>query len=260
MRPARPPLLSHFLVKEHGWLKNPLAKLPLGSGKKQPDAKWIAEASQAHPNTPDLVWITRKPFHLLFVYGTQMRGHPQHELVMEHGAYMATAYTDGKFCVWKKRLGKESYPIALDNSTHLQEGHLAAGWKRPDWAMPPRNRVQGELYAIEVNQLIALDRHFQNTLEFRRLRVPMLLPYRNLYKIPETPLQKHIDASLGIPPKDQVVTQSVEIQTLKAWMYIGKSEYWSGKEDHMFSPVNVYRPRLAWLGDYYAFTKEDYSK
>lgn len=230
-----------------GWLKQTATALVR---PHQPDAEWLGEASRMYPNTPDLVWLSRRPFHLLFVYGTQMRGHPQHELVMEHGAYMATTYTDEKFSLWKKRLGKESFPIALENS----------GWRKPDWATPTHSRVQGELYAIEWEQLVELDKHFQNTLEFERKRIPLVLPYRNLYKIPGTPLQQAIEWSLKIPPKDTVVTGAVAVQTMRAWMYIGQSAYWDDQLAHMFTPVQTYKPKLGWLGDYYAFTKEDYVK
>lgn len=231
-----------------GWLKNTAEKLHMLP--HQPDAEWIASASQVHPLTPDLVWLTRRHFQLLFVYGTQMRGHPQHELVMEHGAYAATTYTDGKFSLWKKRLGKESFPIALENS----------GWRRPDWNVPPFGRVQGELYAISTEQLIALDKHYQNTLEFQRKRVPLVLPYRKLFKIPGTEIQRHIEESLGIEPKSSVVTTQPGVQLVKAHMYIGRSDYWDNQLEYMFSSAPLHQPRLGWLGDYYVFTKEEYSR
>lgn len=213
-----------------------------------PDAQWIAEASQVYPNTPDLTWLSRRPFHLLFVYGSQMRGHPQHELVIEHGAYSATAYTDGKFSMWKKRLGKASFPIALEGS----------GWRRPDWDVPKHARVQGELYALKWEQLLELDKHFQNTLEFERKRIPLLIPYHKLYSIPGTPLQLQIEESLGMPHKNSVVTTEKQVENVRAWVYIGKPEFWDDQLEHYFAPVDVFRSRVGWINDYYAFTKEEY--
>lgn len=230
-----------------GWLKNTASKI---TNTHRPDAQWIAEASSQNPLTPDAWVLSRFQYQLLFVYGTQMRGHPQHELVMNHGAYAATAYTDGKFSLWKKRLGHESYPIALEGS----------GWRRPDWARPPHERVQGELYAIQTQQLIELDKHFQNTLEFKRKRVPLVLPYRELFTVPGTPLQQAIDASLGLDTKDQVVTTETKVHLVKAWMYIGCSEYWDEQLEHMFAPVAIYQPKIGWLGDYYSFTRTEYDK
>lgn len=228
-----------------GWLKNKVSP-----SFHQPDADWIANASQTCPHTPDLWWLERRKHQLLFVYGTQMRGHPQHELVMNHGAYAAATYTEGKFTLWKKQLGKESFPIALQGS----------GWRVPDWKKPPHSRVQGELYAIETAQLIELDKHYQNTLEFDRQRVPLVLPYRNLHRIPGTELQRQIEESLGMEARDQVVTTETKTQLVNAWMYIGKPEYWDDQLSHFFSPVTTYTPRVAWLGDYASFTKEEYAK
>lgn len=242
-----------------GWLKQTATAI---TRPHRPDAQWIAEASQLYPNTPDLWWLSRRHFQLLFVYGTQMRGHPQHELVMNYGAYAATTYTDGKFSLWKKRLGKESFPIALEDSTPLPDGHLAAGWKPPTWSLPPRARVQGELYALETPQMYALDKHYENTLEFKRKRVPLIIPYHKLYRIPyeNSDTQKQIAEAIGTDFKDQVVTSESCVELVRAWVYIGKSDYWTNQSDHLFSPGNTFRSRKGWLGDYYAFTKEEYSK
>lgn len=240
-----------------GWLKQTATAI---SRPHRPDAQWIAEASQLYPNTPDLWWLGKRHLQLIFVYGTQMRGHPQHELIDQHSVYAATTYTDGKFSLWKKKLGKESFPIAIEGSTPLPDGHLAAGWKPPTWALPPRARIQGELYAIDTQQLIALDKHYQNTLEFQRKRVPLVIPYKKLYRIPGSAMQQQIAEQMGGRFKDEVVTSENDVATVKAWMYIGKSEYWTDQSDHLFSPGNTFRSRVGWLGDYYAFTKEEYSK
>jgi len=240
-----------------GWLKKQSPAPSYG----HPDAQWFAEASGENIYTPD-IWILRRyEFQLLFVYGTQMQGHPQHELINAHGAYAATAYTDDRFTLWKKRLGRESYPVALEGSEYLSDGHKAAGYKCPGWALPPHTRVQGEIYAIETQQMIALDKHYQNTLEFKRKRVPLLIPYRILNKIEGsgTPgIQSFINEQFDI--KQQVVTTENKVKMVRAWMYIGLPEFWTSQSNHLFSPVQVYTPRLGWLGDYYSFTRAEYDK
>ena len=241
-----------------GWLK----KISPAPSYGHPDAQWFAEASGENIYTPDIWVLRRYHFQLLFVYGTQMQGHPQHELINDYGAYAATAYTDGQFTLWKKRLGRESYPVALEGSEYLPDGHKASGYRCPEWALPPHTRVQGEIYAIKTQQLINLDKHYQNTLEFKRKRVPLLIPYRKLHKIDTQGepggIQEFINQQFDI--HDKVVTTENAIKTIRAWMYIGISEYWTSQSNHLFSPVQVYTPRLGWLGDYYAFTRAEYDK
>lgn len=227
-----------------GWLKQPTTSQ---------EAEFIRTITDKNPLTPDIWTLEQYHFQKLFVYGTNMRGHPQHELAIEYGAYGACAYTDEHFTAWKKRLGKESFPIALKGS----------GWRKPDWARPPMARVQGELYIIETQQLIKLDKHFQNTLEFQRKRVPVIIPYYDLYRISDNSLYPHsiktkINESLGID--EQVVTTERSAKVIKAWMYIGKSEFWDDQLAHYFQPLPVYQSRIGWLGDYYAFNKDEYDK
>jgi gamma-glutamylcyclotransferase (GGCT)/AIG2-like uncharacterized protein YtfP len=233
-----------------GWLKTNTARV--FQATHHPDAQWFAEAAHTNALTPDLWVLQRYDFQLIFVYGTQMSGHPQHELVMEHGAYAAAAYTAQQYTLWKKRLGRSSFPIALQGS----------GWRTPDWRTPPLARVQGELYAIEAKQLLELDKHFQNTLEFDRKRIPLLIPYHELVRAfkPRTGMQQFIEDSLRIPNGHHLVTADTKVKLVKAWTYIGKSDFWTDQLAHYFHPVNTYTPRYGWLGDYYAFTRSEYGK
>jgi gamma-glutamylcyclotransferase (GGCT)/AIG2-like uncharacterized protein YtfP len=216
-----------------------------------PDAQWMGEAIKQYPNTPD-VWILGSyEYQLVFVYGSQMRGHPQHELMNNEGAFAATAYTDNRFELWRKELGSATFPIALAKSN----------WSKPDWNRASPQRVQGELYAVSTPQLIRLDNHFQNTLEFRRKRVPLVVPYRHLFEVDgRTDIQRKIAEITGAKLVPEVVQTDVNVQMVKAWMYIGDSKYWGQQLSHFFQPAPVYQSRVSWLGDYTAFTRTDVVK
>lgn len=233
-----------------GWLKTNV----LPSKKLEPNAEWMAEAIISNPNTPDIWTINGYQYQFVFVYGTQQRGHPQHELINSTGAFAATAYTDKKFNLWRRELGRESFPIAMEESN----------WHKPDFRKAARERVQGELYAVPTATLISLDKHYQNTLEFQRKRVPVLIPYRHLYQIPgcevASEVQRKISEKTGAPLPPQVVTTEMGVKLVKAWMYIGRNEYWDDQLSHFFSPTAVYQSRIGWLGDYQAFTQQDYGK
>lgn len=235
-----------------GWLKTNVQKITNGVHRVDgPDLEWMAQSLTVCPLTPDVWVLGQYEYQLIFLYGTMQRGHPQHQLVSSLGAFAATTYTDDKFTLWKKRLGHESYPIALEGS----------GWKRPAWNEPPRSRVQGELYAIPRAMLYELDKHYQNTLEFERVRVPLVLPYKELYEIVGgTPFQQQINDRLKIPQAKATVSSEIGVKLVRAWMYIGKPDYWNDQLGHHFTPVGHYHSRVGWLGDYSAFTKEDYVK
>lgn len=235
-----------------GWLKTTAEKLTNGLHRIDgPDMEWIAQAMSVYPLTPDVWVLGQYEYQLVFVYGCSQRGHPQHDLVSSLGAFAATTYTDDKFTLWKKRLGRESYPIALQGS----------GWKRPDWNETPRARVQGELYAVPRSAIYELDNHYQNTLEFQRIRVPMVIPYKELYEIVGgTPMQQQINQVLGLPPQRATVSSETGVKLVRAWMYVGKPQYWDDQLAHHFIPTQLYHSRVGWLGDYVAFTKEDYVK
>lgn len=229
-----------------GWFKDNTARIM--RNEQKPDAEFFSGAIAKSQFTPDIATLSRREFQLIFVYGTQMRGHPEHELVIAHGAYLATAYTGQRYTLWKKRLGEASFPIAL----------TGVGWSRPDWARPTPSFVQGELYAIPTAQLIELDKHYQNTLEFERKRMLMTIPYRKLYRVCSPDTQAAIDKYFGI--ESAVVTTQTSVEIVKAWMYIGKPDHWDDQLGHFFNPVDRYHPRLAWLGDYFAFTQREYGK
>lgn len=235
-----------------GFLKNTAQKMINGVQRVDgPDNEWIKGSMSEHPLTPDVWVLGQFEYQLVFMYGTSQRGHAQHDLVSSLGAFAATTYTDDRFTLWKKRLGTESYPIALQSS----------GWKRPDWNTPAKARVQGELYAVPRSTIYELDKHYRNTLWFERVRVPLVLPYKELYEIVGgTPIQQKIHEALGRPALMREVTSEIGIKLVRAWMYIGKPDYWDDQLGHHFTPVKQYHSRVGWLGDYVAFTKEDYVK
>jgi gamma-glutamylcyclotransferase (GGCT)/AIG2-like uncharacterized protein YtfP len=204
-----------------------LKKLIFGSAL--PSAEWFEEADREVDFTPDMWNMERRQFQLLFVYDEMMNGHRQHNLISEHSVGVATAFSQEKFILWRKNLGKESYPIPLT--------------KR--YTSVPPARIKGELYAVSSPQYKELDKYKVNGVHFIRVRMNVDIPYRQLVKTRQ----------------DQgTVLLEEKIQTIRAWMYVGVPSFWDDMIDsgYLFSPVRSYTPNREWLGNYYYFSCKEY--
>lgn len=153
--------------------------------------------------TPDIMYLERRPYHLVFACDETMKAWPKHNLLGEEKVETKVhAFTHSKFTLVKKNLGLLSSVIPL--KLRLQ----AVPWAR----------IRGELYAVKTKDLIELDNYKLNGVEFQRYRINLLIPYRRIaseWWAKEKALFE--DAVSKTPFWDD---------TLKAWLYVGKSEHW----------------------------------
>lgn len=231
---------------------------------KGPDREWVEKALKAAPFTPDIQELETRERHLVFEYGTAMRGYRNSDLL---NGFLYTAFTNpnvGKYSLWKKKLGPMSFPIALPIS----------------FRDTPLRAIKGELHAIRPTQFIELDKYMLNTVQFERVRVNVVIPYsQRLFIKDRAKLEELMGGPLNIR-RDGLNTYSDAgseviykgMLKLKAWMYIGLQDYWVTDGEpldagYIFEPVQHYVHCRETPGyqptrpdNYYYFSKKEYDK
>jgi hypothetical protein len=196
--------------------------------------------------TPDSIWLETHQWVFLFLYDELQRSRSKYDMIKEDSVFMYTAFTEERdYVLWKKRLGEESFPIALRGADKLFTGSGITS--RPIWKMPSGDigpatlgRVKGEIHAIRPDRFWkALDKHYLNGVEFQRERVSVLIPY-----------------SVG---------GERFLKKRRAHMYVGIKDYWSKQLDGglLFKTVNIYAPKTKWvdgteMGMYYQYGRLEY--
>ena len=177
--------------------------------------------------TPDRLWLERHEWRLLFVYDEMMHSRRLYHLIGEESINLGKAFTaDEGWVMWKKKLGEETFPIAMQSSLGQQR------------------RVKGEIHAVRPHVFWnLLDRRMMNGIEFRRERVPLIVPYH-------------------VQERGVTIDHNEFVQPVKAYTYVGVKEYWEPQLDggYMFSPVQAFKPKVNWvdghvLKSYYYYSR-----
>jgi hypothetical protein len=200
--------------------------------KGLPTSDFFEQADRRVDFTPDMKKLEQSMFQIMFVYGEFMEGHREYDLIREHSVKLAQGFTMEHMTMWKKNLGKLSYPIALQTK----------------FAHTPEARIKGELHSIFSYRYNVLDTHMQRGVHFIRKRVPIIVPYTELV------------TEQG--PNNSVKISNIDTcYIIKAWMYLGVPEYWIDFLDqgYAFSTVKMYETARSNMGYYYHFSKDEYN-
>jgi len=196
--------------------------------------------------TPDLWLLEQKKAHLFFIHDDMAQLQPFHDLVKAgslSGFYpMNYGYTAKKFTFVKKNLGLKSFPIALDLPFEDRE-------KLPQY-MSNEHRIRGEIYAIRPRQIVELDNHRQNGVQFQRIRVNINIGFRKL-------MRHSITSSTGKKYSEYNLTKE-EMISQEMCMYVGRRDYWmdqleSGFFD--FQPIDIIEEDRVWINKYYQYSR-----
>ena len=208
------------------------------------------QAKEKNKNTPDVALLERKLFNRVFVFDDMMKGHPGHDkFIREHSAFLATGFTAECMTLWKKKLGKLSFPVALPDTFHTT----------------PSVPIKGELYALETSQILELDKERENGVQFIRKRINIVLPYRHLLFNKDRPqVYKGTRSEDSRELYDNIKNQlTAELRVnVTAWAYVGVSDYWSPQLDagYLFSPVKCFAPEQKPEQKYYYYSQLEYDE
>jgi gamma-glutamylcyclotransferase (GGCT)/AIG2-like uncharacterized protein YtfP len=161
-----------------------------------------AEAERKAMFTPDIEKVQSQRAHNVFVYNECIRGLPKHTVLGLSAVFNGAAYTEGSdYVLYKKMLGKETYPISFQIRKDQVMGMSSL--------IGDPGQIMGEIYTIRPEALISLDNYMLNTVQFERKRVKVLRPF-------------HPTAGAEL-----------EIHAIEMWMYVGIFDFW---QDQMSDP------------------------
>jgi len=221
--------------------------------KSTPEQQWMKNGDI--PTTPDSNKLLDKEFWYLFAYGDQTGGF-RHQL--KDSIRVCPAFTDeNDLILWNKKAGKDSEAIALKWEDSISPAYKNT--KINGRLAYPKGRVKGELYLVPTYLYFKLDLDKQNGVQFRRGRVPILIPSKVIKRPGALSTQASYREWVDVNP----VTSEESIQKLEAWMYCGNIDYWRNHlKGFEFRPVRSYEPEAAkvkkLLGDYYCYSFKEY--
>jgi hypothetical protein len=207
--------------------KNSLGLAPQTTVSPLRDPSEVAKAIEKRLEyTPDNWYLSSREHHWTFIYDGMKERMPHHNLLGEPVLPGIRAFTKHKFSLFKNRLGASSYPIPLEKEYKNTVPYLP---------------VQGELHLLNKDVIKGLDILRRNGYFFARKRVMIYVPY--------------------FPKLSRSITGPMEVQAVKAWMYIG-TQGWNDMLNGMeygvvktfYNDKNVYFPR------YYNFTNAEYEE
>ena len=203
------------------------------------DPGWIDGWTEKLQYTPDAIQLCRRLHHRVFIPDQMMSNINKDRIgVGLHSAKINLGFiTQDKF-----------------NYIKQVEGEHVLGIPLADETVAP---IRGELYAMRPEQIITIDKHKQNGVQFNRERIQLRIPYH-------------------IQKKDWDKTVQLAELKVSAWMYIGNLDYWgsilnkgikikskvSGISricgNAVFSSIKTFIPHNPLLEEYYYFTPLEY--
>lgn len=213
---------------------------PFSKKEQEVPSNWdLQQAVDFAPFTPDIAIIQQKETQLLFVYDEMMDGYSEFSLIKEHSIKLGTVFTNDMFVMYKRKLGEDSYAIALDESFFQAQ----------------RGIIRGELYAVKSPRFAELDTVYQNGVEFERRRVSVKMPYYHFGW-----RTKFNSEGCKVPDGMFKEYRTVDI---KCFMYVGIQEHWhqmmgEGEGFFLYERVRTFDPKNPDLKTYYHFSKLEY--
>lgn len=168
--------------------------------------------------TPDVSTLEEYDYQLYFATDNTKKDHLYHELLGD-AKYKFPAFTQANFHFWDPpEPWTQPIPMELVNDHNVIRG------------LPPVAKIKGEVYLIRPQRFIDLDRLKQNTVEYVRRRVRLIVPFRHVVWLKD----HNLDPAFGVQDTfcrseyngSSVRTTEERVVVIRAWMYIGKPEYW----------------------------------
>lgn len=181
-----------------------------------PGCEWVNMVKNTISFTPDWRFLSTREFQVMFFYDGLMKGNVNYEeFIKPFSVFMFNAFTVESFSMFKKKLGKLSYPIPL----------------RYKYRYEPFLPIRGELFLVETIQIPRIDQLKMNGIQFIRERVKIRVPYLQKIWLKDKSLMEKL---LQIPLKSSYLILKRE-KFIKAWMYIGVTEFWINLIDGGYS-------------------------
>lgn len=194
--------------------------------------------------TPDIAVLEQKQHWLLFVCDNHMTSGKNHEVIAHHRhptQKRVRGFTADHFTFFQKRTDGTGIPMPAD---------------RPDNRFTySALKIKGEVHAVTPECIRRLDEHYQNGVQFKRVRVKILYP-----QTPHGMLVNKDVRGKPLPPALQGAKHFLlpeRVDPITCYMYVGMRDYWTDLLDggFAFEPVPIRYPEKDrnWLPKYYHY-------
>ena len=186
--------------------------------------------------TPDIAVLEQSQFQLVFVCDDLMMAGRNYPLIADCSAKVARAFTQRPYNFYRKRTDGSS--VVMNPSGKSETGCY---------------KIKGEVHSVLSSEMIRLDNHYQNGVQFKRYRTKLLYP-----TTPTGTIENKSEDGSPLPftlQGKKRFTLSERVDPIEAWMYIGLRSYWDDLLDggFAFEPVHLAEPERPrnWLPKYY---------
>ena len=186
-------------------------------GYEQPSREEVYAELERTKFTPDIALLEEYEWQAVFVTDELKKKFVKHELLGEDRQYCFPAFTQKSYHYWQSNQPWEgAIPFEC-----LQTRNNIVGW-------PPIAKIKGEVYLIRPQRFLELDRYKQNTVQYVRDRIRLVVPFRRIewvkdrygpdvYKFFQQPEHFHGKSTF---------TSDEHVYIVRAWFYEGKPAYW----------------------------------
>lgn len=188
-------------------------------GYRLPDLEFLWQMYEATKFTPDIAKLEKYAWQLIFVTDQLKEGHLHNAKLGPEASYRFPAFTQQGFHYWDTPIPfLPPVPMKVEYTINPVKG------------FPPIAKIKGEVHLIRPQQFMTLDRYKQNTVEYQRERIKLVVPYT-----PVKLLKDHnLDPRFGVQEvfcRSDYKGSSVALDrettcTIRAWMYTGKPDFW----------------------------------
>jgi len=196
----------------------------------EPIKDFVSEANDEVKFTNDTIDLFRRPYQALFVYNNVKQGMNEHCMIEKNILrYCGNGFTvAGDFVMYTKKLGKYSWPIALNVNPEEPEKYEGEPAK-----------IKGEVYLVKTETIIVLDEEYQNGLHSDRVLLPVVIPYR------------------VVGNNDHTMKENI----IHAYMYVGMPDHFEDQvKGPTFETSAFYISKNTEGLKYYNFTKKEMSE
>lgn len=216
---------------------------PFNRRKKQ--REFVRELGKRYPFTPDMVELEQASHRLLFVCDDMMVPHKNYPLIKDRSVKVSRGFTQDRFDFRVGRHTGKALPMMAKDGL----------------------RVKGELHAVESYHFDALDRYYQNGVEFARVKVKVILTNRDHELIhigDERFLKKLPPGVIRTVPELGLrhYISNPHINLVTARMYVAIKSFWcQDHEDETNKDFPIIQPKfpaepVLWLPRYYKYPIE----
>lgn len=198
---------------------NVMRKLLPASVSLAPARNSVSSELDATKFTPDIAILEEYEWQLYFATDETKKDHLKHSLVGAESEYKFPGFTQQGYNYWDHQAPfLPPIPMKATSPENLLP------------FFPPVAKIKGEVYAIRPQRFLELDRYKQNTVEYQRERVRLIVPYRKVLWLKD----HNLDPAFGVQEVfarsryagSSIKTSEERVAIIRAWMYIGKPEFW----------------------------------